>query len=294
MKIDSEDNRASTRRRWGVPLAVAAGVATMSVTAVVVFGGTGEAKPTLASPGSSAGNPTGPAASPRTSTAPGTSSGGTSSGSATSGGTASGVTASGTSPATPATATVTSATTTPIDAGTVAKILASCLGSDASQYEAVLAVRTPLATEDTDGVVVAVNSADQYVQCQSDGDKGISVDSPPTFINNRLWGTGRLIEYFDSFGQSAGKQSGEYRYTVLGAGHYAADVAKVTISYDDDPKEYPAAMAGGAFVYAAAFSTGTSKPDRHFAGPDATVHAYDASGKEIYDQAKDPQFSDQQ
>lgn len=143
-------------------------------------------------------------------------------------------------------------------------------------------------------MVVAVDSADQYVQCQSDGDKGISVDSPPTLINNRLWGTGRLIEYFDSFGQSAGKQSGAYRYTALGAGHYASNVAKVTISYDDDPKEYPAAMAGGAFVYAAAFSTGTSKPDRYFAGPDATVHAYDASGKEIYDQAKDPQFSGRQ
>ncbi|MGW2276548.1 hypothetical protein [Streptomyces sp. NPDC001770] len=288
MKIDPEDNRVSLRRRWGVPLAVAAGVATMSVTAVVVFGGTGEARPTLASPGSSAGNPTGAVSSPRTSTTPGTSSGG-----ATSGGTASGVSASAASPATPAKATVTSATTTPIDAGTAARILASCLGSDASQYDAVLAVRTPLATEDTDGVVVAVNSADQYVQCQSDGDKGVSADSPPTFINNRLWGTGRLIEYFDSFGQSAGKQSGEYRYTVLGAGHYASNVAKVTISYGDDPKEYPAAMAGGAFAYAAAFSTGTSKPDRHFAGPDATVHAYDASGKEIYDQAKDPQFSDQ-
>ncbi|MGW2841454.1 hypothetical protein ACWCWD_27105 [Streptomyces sp. NPDC001493] len=282
MKIAPEDNRASLRRRWGVPLAVAAGVATMSVTAVVVFGGTGEAKPTLASPGSSAGNPTGPAASPRTSTTPGTSSTGS-----TSGGTTSGGTASAGSSAAPETATVTSTATTPIDAGTVAKILASCLGSDASRYDAVLAVRTPLATGDTDGVVVAVDSAGQYVQCQSNGDKGISADSPPTFINNRLWGTGRLIEYFDSFGQSTGKG----QYTVLGAGHYASGVAKVTISYDDDPKEYPAAMADGAFVYAAAFSTGTSKPGPHFAGPNATVHAYDAAGKEIYDQAKDPQFS---
>ncbi|MGW0856962.1 hypothetical protein, partial [Streptomyces sp. NPDC002690] len=189
---------------------------------------------------------------------------------------------------TPAAATVTSTTTTPIAAGTVAKILASCLGSDASRYHAVLAVRTPIASQNWDGVVVAVDSAGQYVQCESKGDKGNSPDSPPTFINDRLWGAGHTIEYFDSMGTRAGTG----HYLTLGAGHYASNVTKITISYGDDPKQYPAAMAGGAFAYAAALSTGTSTPDPHFAGPTAYVHAFDASGKEIYSQAEDPQFAD--
>ncbi|MEV6979622.1 hypothetical protein AB0N76_39765, partial [Kitasatospora sp. NPDC093806] len=95
--------------------------------------------------------------------------------------------------------TVTDTATTPMDAGAVAGILASCLGADASKYHAVIAVRTPVASADTDGVVVAVDSAGRYVQCESKGSKGTSSSVPPTFINDRLWGAGHLIEFFDSF-----------------------------------------------------------------------------------------------
>ncbi|MEU1366269.1 hypothetical protein ABZ454_09035 [Streptomyces sp. NPDC005803] len=274
MKIDPEDNRASLHRRWGVPLAVAAGVAAVSVAAVAAFGGAGDAEPVLAGP---AGNPTGAAASPSTGPSHGSTSGG------------SGATPSSSPvPSAPDPFTITSGKTTPIDAGTVTKILSSCLGSDASRYHSVVAVRTPLASQDWDGVVVAVDSAGQYVQCESKGDKGTSPDSPPTFINNRLWGTGHTIAYFDSLGAPVGKG----KYLMLGAGHYASNVAKIAISYGDDPKLYPAVTAGGAFVYAAALSADTSGP--HYSGPNPYVHAYDASGKEIYNQAKDPQFADEQ
>ncbi|MFD6295180.1 hypothetical protein ACFWFU_10275 [Streptomyces sp. NPDC060235] len=150
----------------------------------------------------------------------------------------------------------------------------------------MIAVRTPVASDNSDGVVVAVDSADQYVQCASKGDKGSSPDSPPTFINNRLWGTGRSIEYFDSNREPAGKG----QYLMLGAGHYTTDVAKVTVSYGNKPKEYPAVMAGGAFVYAATLRPDTP-PGPRYAGPSPYIHAYDASGKEIYDQTKDPQFT---
>ncbi|ROQ67371.1 hypothetical protein EDD93_1797 [Streptomyces sp. 840.1] len=279
MKIDPEDNRASLRRKWGVPLGVATGVAALSVAAVAVFSGVGDAKPLLASP---AGNPAGtgsPSPSPST---PSTPHGSKSAGAGSSPSSA---------PEAPApdAFSITSSRTTPIDAGTVAKILSSCLGADASRYHAVVAVRTPIASPDWDGVVVAVNSADQYVQCESKGDKGNSPDSPPTFINNRLWGTGRTIEYFDSVSQPDGKG----QHLMLGAGHYASGIAKITISYGDDPKEYPARMAGGAFVYAAAVSPGTPKPDPHYSGPNPYVHAYNAAGKEIYSQKKDPQFVDE-
>jgi hypothetical protein len=176
--------------------------------------------------------------------------------------------------AAPAAFSVTSTKTTPIGAGAVAGILASCLGSDASNYHAVIAVRTPVAAQDTDGVVVAVNSAHQYVQCEVKGDKGSSMSVPATFINDRLWGAGHLIEFFDSFGEPAdGGQT-----LSVGAGHYTSDVAKVTISYGNNPTEYPAVMAGGAFVYAAA-STGTPAP---------YVHAYNAAGQEIYTQVTQP------
>ncbi|MFI6861614.1 hypothetical protein ACIBKZ_17215 [Streptomyces sp. NPDC050421] len=267
MNIDPEDNRASLQRRWGVPLGVAAGVAAVSVAAVAAFGGAGDAEPVLAGP---AGNPTGAAASPSAGATHGSTSGG-----------------AGEAPVTttPDAFTITSGKTTPIDAGTVTRILSSCLGSDASRYHSVIAVRTPVASKDWDGVVVAVDSAGQYVQCESKGDKGNSPDSPPTFINNRLWGTGRTIAYFDSLGMPAGKG----KYLMLGAGHHASNVARIAISYGDDPKQYPAVMAGGAFVYAAALSGDTSDP--HYAGPNPYVHAYDASGKEIYNQAKDPQFA---
>ncbi|WP_326733379.1 hypothetical protein [Streptomyces sp. NBC_01022] len=137
-------------------------------------------------------------------------------------------------------------------------------------------------------MVIAVDSADQYVQCKSKGDKGNSPDSPPTFINDRLWGTGHMIEYFDSIREPAGKG----QYLMLGAGHYTSDIAKITISYGDSPKQYPAVMAGGAFVYAAALSTDNNDP--HYAGPSPYVHAYNASGEEIYNQKKDPQFTDEQ
>lgn len=271
MNIDPEDNRASLQRRWGVPLGVAAGVAAVSVAAVAAFGGVGDAKPVLAGP---AGNPTGAAASPSAGTTHGSTSGG-----------AGETPASAPVSSDPDAFTVTSGKTTPIDAGTVTKILSSCLGADASRYHSVIAVHTPLASKDWDGVVVAVDSAGQYVQCESKGDKGNSPDSPPPFINNRLWGTGHTIAYFDSFGAPAGKG----KYLMLGAGHYTSNVAKIAISYGDDPKQYPAVMAGGAFVHAAALSGDTSDP--HNAGPNSYVHAYDASGKEIYNQAKDPQFA---
>ncbi|WP_308294447.1 hypothetical protein [Streptomyces sp. RKAG290] len=247
----------------------------MSVAAVAVFSGIGDAKPLLAEP---AGNPTSDAASPSASTTPGSTSAGA--GSASSSARASSAAADAFS--------IISGKTMPIDAGTVAKILTSCLGSDASRFHAVVAVRAPIASQNWDGVVIAVDSADQYVQCESKGDKGISQDSPPTFINNRLWGTGHMIEYFDSIGEPAGKG----KHLMLGAGHYASDIAKITISYGDNPKQYPAVMAGGAFVYAAALSTNGSGP--HDASPSPYVHAYNASGEEIYNQKKDPQFTDKQ
>ncbi|WP_316528194.1 hypothetical protein [Kitasatospora brasiliensis] len=185
------------------------------------------------------------------------------------------------SPRPPAAFTVTSTATTPIDAGTTAEILASCLGSEASQFHPVIAVRAPVASSNTDGVVLAVNSAKQYVQCEAKDRKGTSAASPATFINDRLWGTGHLIEFFDSFSAPAGAG----QFLSLDAGHYTPDVARVTVSYGDDPTQYPAVMAGGAFVHTAAVSTGhngSSLP------PVSYVHAYDADGKEIYNQKTQP------
>jgi hypothetical protein len=184
------------------------------------------------------------------------------------------------SPRPPAESTVADTTTAPIGAGAVAGILASCLGSDASNYHAVIAVRSSVAAQDTDGVVVAVNAAHQYVQCESKGDKGSSMSMPATFINDRLWGTGHLIEFFDSLGEPA--DGGQF--LQLGAGHYTSDVAKVTISYGDNPTEYPAVMAGGAFVYSAAITS----PGGNAATATPYVHAYNAAGKEIYNQVTEP------
>ncbi|WP_404794074.1 hypothetical protein [Streptomyces tendae] len=263
MKIGPQDNGTSLRRRWGVPLGVATGVTAVSLAAVVVLGGTGDTGPEAAAPAGGGGSPaaSAPAPGPSASSAPG-----------------------GTS--TEAGFTIADTTTTPIDAGTVTRILASCLGPEASRYQPVVAVRTPLASADWDGVVVAVDSAGQYVQCQSKGDKGTSLDSPPTFVNDRLWGTGRVIEYFDSMMVPAG----EGTYLMLGAGHYSSDVSRITVSYGDDPKQYPARMAGGAFVYGAALTPDTP-PGPRYMGPSPYVHAYDAAGKEIYNQAEDPKFT---
>ena len=273
MKIDPEDTRASLRHRWGLPLGIATGVAAMSVTAVAVVaavGGHGAAKPVLAAPPLAGGSPTSATASPSPATTRASASTGT--GSAP---TAARATSS------PAPFTITSVTTTPIDAGTVSEILASCLGSDASAYRAVIAVRTPITSQDTDGAVIAVDSAGQYVQCETKGNKGTSSDVPPTFINNRLWNPGHTIEFFDSTGEPAGQ--GQYLW--LGAGHYTSDVAKITISYGDNPTQYPAIMAGGAFFYTAAVSTGTTD-STSFRPPASSpnIHAYSASGKEIYNQ----------
>jgi hypothetical protein len=275
MKIDPDNQPASLRRRWGLPLGVATSVAAVSVASMAAFGGHGAAKPDLAASASAlgAGSSTGAPASP--SAGPG---GTPASGSA---GAGSGVTVVRV-PSGPAVFTVGSTATTPIEAGTVAKILASCLGSDASRYHSVIAVRTPVSSKDWDGAVIAVNAAGQYVQCEAKGDQGQSPDSPPTFINDRLWGAGHLIEYFDSVSEPAGQGKSLY----LGAGHYTSDVAKVTISYGDNPTQYPAIMAGGAFFYSAAVSIGASAHGTVAATPTPYVHAFNASGKEIYNQKK--------
>jgi hypothetical protein len=270
MKIDPDDKRAPLRRTWGLPLGIAAGVAAVSVTAVAVTSGHGAAKPVYdAVPPLGAGSQTSATASPSPATTPASASGGT----------GSGPTSAHASSA-PAAYTVTSTRTTPIDAGTVGKILASCLGSDASKYHAVIAVRTPIASQDWDGAVVAVDSAGQYVQCETKGDKGTSQDVPPTFINDRMWNPGHTIEFFDSFGSPAGQG----KYLLLGAGHYTSDVAKIAISYGSNPKQYPAIMTGGTFFYAAAVNTGTTDSTSPFRGPDPYIHAYNASGREIYSQ----------
>ncbi|MFF0693111.1 hypothetical protein ACFYU4_10785 [Streptomyces tendae] len=49
-------------------------------------------------------------------------------------------------------------------------------------------------------------------------------------------------------------------------------------------------MAQGAFVYGAALTPDTPVGPR-YPGPSPYVHAYDASGKEIYNQAEDPKFT---
>lgn len=271
MKSTPQDKHASVARRWGLPLAVAAGVAALSVTAVAVFGGEGAAQPVQAGGGGR------PASAP-TSPSPSRVSPQARAGS---------VPSSAPGSSAPATFTVTGTTTTPIDTGAVTAILASCLGSDASRYHAVIAVRTPVASKDWDGAVIAVDSAGQYVQCQTKGERGTSQDVPPTFINDRLWGTGRIVEYFDSIGEPAGPG----RYLSLGAGHYTSGVTKITVSYGKDPKQYPAVMAGGAFFYTATFLPGRSAAKFFPAWSTPYVHAYNAAGKEIYNQEKDPQFT---
>lgn len=271
MKIDQEDEQTSLVRRWGLPLGIAAGVAALSVVAVTVVGGERAAEPVQAGSG---GSPTSAAAS----SGPGR--GSPSAGAGT-------TPSSAPSASAPPAVTVTSVTTTPIKAEAVGRILSSCLGSDAARFHPVIAVRTPAAAKDWDGTVIAVDSAGQYVQCQTKGERGSSPDVPPTFINDRLWGTGHLVEYFDSIGQPAGKG----RYLSLGAGHYTSGVAKMTVSYGEDPKQYPVVMAGGAFFYSASFSTGSSTAKLIAAMSTPYVHAYNAAGKEIYNQKKDPQFT---
>ncbi|WP_018529137.1 MULTISPECIES: hypothetical protein [unclassified Streptomyces] len=273
MKIGPENNDVSLRRKWGVPLSVAAGVTAVSATAVVAFGGLGDAGPGGADPALRDEGPANAAASPRPGPTP-----------ASTGG--AGRPSSAPVKTDPNGFTFINGTTKPIDTGSVTNILSSCLGQDASRFHAVIAVRTPIASKAADGVVVAANSAGKYVQCEAKGDKGSSPDSPPTFINDRLWGAGHLIEYFDASLSPAGRG----KYVMVGAGHYTSDVAKVTVSYGDKPKQYPTVMAGGAFVYTAAIAA-DDPSDKHFPGPTAYVHAYDASGKEIYNQAKDPEFS---
>ncbi|WP_161790118.1 hypothetical protein [Streptacidiphilus carbonis] len=290
MKIDPDDRPASLRRRWGLPLGVATGVAAVSVATMAVFGGLGTAKPVVAAPALGSGMPTSGAASQSAGAGAGASASASASGGAgagagatkgsTSGGAGSGPSSVHVAP-TPAAFAVTDVTTPPIGAGTVAKVLASCLGSDASKYHAVIAARTPIASQDADGAVIAVDSAGQYVQCETKGDQGKSSDVPPTFINDRMWGAGHIIEYFDS----TGERVGQGQLLLLGAGHYTSDVARITISYGNKPKQYPAIMAGGAFFYAAAVSTSASGPAA-FLGPNPYIHAFNAAGKEIYNQVK--------
>ncbi|MET8545891.1 hypothetical protein ABZW03_35440, partial [Kitasatospora sp. NPDC004799] len=65
--------------------------------------------------------------------------------------------------------------------------------------------------------------------------------------------------------------------------------AKITVSYGDDPTQYPALMAGGAFVHTAALTTATGTgTDANAFPPAPYVHAYNADGQEIYNQKTQP------
>jgi hypothetical protein len=273
MKINPEHTSASPRRGWRLPLGVATGVAMASVAAVTAFGGQASATTTLVTTAHSSAIPTSSAsASPSHSAVRGAGAG------------AGGPVSSGPVTSAPVSWTFVSGKTKPIAAGAVAKILDTCLGSDASQFHSVIAARTPIASPDWDGAVVAVNSAGQYVQCETKGDVGTSPDSPATFINNRLWNSGHTVEFFDSVGEPAGQG----QYLSLGAGHYTSAVAKVTVSYGSNPTEYPTTMAGGAFFYASDMTTGTAGSSGSFAaGPTPYIHAYNAAGQEIYNQVSD-------
>ncbi|CAM5479580.1 hypothetical protein GCM10010329_29860 [Streptomyces spiroverticillatus] len=281
MKIEEDSHRPSARRKWGVPLAVAGGVAVMSVAAATVLGGSGggEAKPVLADP---AGNPT-RTGSPTPGPADGAQAKKEGKASPSQG---AGTTSSGKTAPQKSVFTVTSTKTTPIDAKATAKILATCLGKDASRYQPVVALRAPVAAPDQDGTVLAVDADKKYVECGAKGDKGTSSSHPPTFINDRLWSTGKQIAYFNSTGTPIGKR----KQLVVGSGHYTEGIAKVTVSYGDDPKQYPTVMGGGAFAYAAELSA-PSVPSQEDWGLDAKIHAFDASGKEVYSQLKDPEFN---
>jgi hypothetical protein len=301
--IDDEVLANTVRRRWLLPLGVAGAVTATGVAAVLAFGGGAATK--------AAGSTYNPAAS-GTATAPGQAlpsglvklypdarvlASGQECRDLTSGGKVpqvdpgyswNGVAAdaadtyclevpeSAAKPAAidPDNPVITAAPLLPLPADRVAKILHSCLGADASKFHAVVAVNTSVATKRQDAVVVASDSGNGAVVCTALGDTGTrDISSQGTAYSP--------ITEFDSGSDfnTAAQTGGEpTTYLLTDVGHYSEDVAKVTVSYGDEAKQIPAVMKDGIFY----LSVSTPWDARYSHPPVGYVHAFDASGKEIY------------
>ena len=253
MRIDPDEKHMSLGRLWGLPLGVATGVATLGVTAVAVFGG-GTSKSTVTMP-------IGPGASlASSSTSPGL-----------------------TAPTTPGpqidptAPVITTGGGRQLTADRVAKILASCLGSDASRFHAVIAVSTAIATTDEDGYVIAKNDGGKFAECSAHGDVGRPGDGGGADINLLPTQAGGAVQMFSGGTDfnTPGTDGTPTSYLVINSGHVSSAVVKVTITYGTERKQYPAILEGGAYYLSV--STPYHKNDSH--PPVGWVHAFDASGK---------------
>jgi hypothetical protein len=173
---------------------------------------------------------------------------------------------------------ITVGTQAPIPADQVTAILHSCMGDEANNLTALVAVRTAIATKNQDGVVIAVDKQGRYVECHTRAAVGETYNKPPYFtVTERPGERGNAsIQPFDEGGDA--NVAGPKTELMTNAGHYAAGVTRVTVSYGTEAKEYPALMKDG--VYFLSVSTPVDPNWSHQAI--GVVHAYDANGKVLY------------
>jgi hypothetical protein len=318
MRIDPEDRHVSLGRRWGLPLGVATGVAALGVTAVAVLSGgaTKNTATTEIGPGASAPSPT------PTVPVPGALAGipgakvlasgaaceamlrnqslvpsgyalamGSDGAKSVDGAnwTCVGVPKSG-QPAQidPTAPVIATGGGQQLAAGRVGRILASCLGSDAPKYHAVIAVGTAIATRNEDGYVVAKNDAGKFAVCSALGDVGRQADGDGKDVNLKPTVADGAVQVLDEGTDFAtpGTDGGTpTSYLVINSGHVSSKVAKVTISYGTESQQYPAIVRDGAYF----LSVSTPYEADYSHPPIGWVHAFDASGHEIYNQSTDPQ-----
>jgi hypothetical protein len=186
-----------------------------------------------------------------------------------------------TSPATPPV--IALGSPTPIPADQIAAILKSCLGDDAAKVTPVVAEHTAIATTQQDGIVVARDGQGRYVVCHVLGTAGRSSSQPPYHTLDQQPGVAGSdqIQDIDSGGDL--NTPGQKTQLTTSVGHYGTKVARVTISYGTNPAEYPALMKDGVFF----LSVSTAAQPDHPEATNGYVHAYDASGKVLYNGVTD-------
>ncbi|MFD0634173.1 hypothetical protein ACFQ9X_24095 [Catenulispora yoronensis] len=164
----------------------------------------------------------------------------------------------------------------PISADRASEILHSCAYIDNAAYHVVLGATTAAVTKNEDAIVIGNDGAGNWIYCY--GLTGRAVSYPQGFFPGI--GNDDLTEFNSGsdFNTMPADGADPLFFLLTNGGHYSSRVARITVSYGAEAKEYPAIMHNGAYY----LSTVTPYIHGDPYNPLSYVRAYDAHGKLLY------------
>ncbi|GAA1975318.1 hypothetical protein [Catenulispora subtropica] len=154
-----------------------------------------------------------------------------------------------------------------------AAVLASCAPSG-GPWQPVIAVKTAVATANVDSMVIGTNAKHEYVFCDGLGNAGHADQSPSALTMATIRNGNSHLKEYDGGTDSSDRKN----YLMYNWGLVGPEVARVTVSYGTEKREAPARLVGGAYLLT------VSTPLLNYTHPPVGyVHAYAADGTKLYD-----------